>query len=74
MKIREETEMAQPKAARITCSQCNAWYSTERELRDHMQTAHRLTVPQQTSHAQRAAQKPDEYIQPDEDKETGGEG
>jgi hypothetical protein len=33
--------MAQPQMARITCSQCNAWYSTERELRDHMQTAHR---------------------------------
>ncbi len=33
--------MAQPQMARITCIQCNAWYNTERELRDHMQTAHR---------------------------------
>jgi hypothetical protein len=33
--------MAQPQAARITCSQCDGWYSSERELRDHMQAAHR---------------------------------
>ena len=33
--------MAQPQMARITCSQCNAWYSSERELQEHMKTAHR---------------------------------
>jgi len=33
--------MAQPQMARITCNLCNAWYNSERELRDHMQTAHR---------------------------------
>ena len=30
--------MAQPQMARITCSECNAWYNSERELRDHMQS------------------------------------
>ena len=33
--------MAQPQVARITCLQCNAWYNSERELRDHMRTVHR---------------------------------
>lgn len=33
--------MAQPKMALLTCIQCNAWYSSERELRHHMQMAHR---------------------------------
>ena len=33
--------MAQPQAARLTCSECNGWYASERDLRDHMQTAHR---------------------------------
>src|ERR1039458_10144414 len=33
--------MAQPQVARITCRECNGWYDSERELRDHMQTAHR---------------------------------
>jgi len=41
--------MAQPKAARITCSECNAWYDSERELRDHIQTAHRRFVSEQTT-------------------------
>jgi len=25
----------------LTCGQCNAWYASERELRDHLQLAHR---------------------------------
>jgi len=33
--------MAQPQMGRITCSQCNGWYNSESELRDHMQTVHR---------------------------------
>jgi hypothetical protein len=33
--------MAQPQMGRITCSQCNAWYNSERELQEHMKTAHR---------------------------------
>ena len=33
--------MAQAEMARITCSQCNASYNLERELRDHKKTAHR---------------------------------
>lgn len=27
--------------AEIVCYQCKAWYSSQRELRDHLQTAHR---------------------------------
>ena len=26
----------------VTCPHCNAWYNSERELRNHMQTAHRV--------------------------------
>jgi hypothetical protein len=33
--------MARPHVATITCSQCNGWYGSERELWEHMQTAHR---------------------------------
>jgi hypothetical protein len=33
--------MAQPQMAVIICIQCNAWYSSECELRHHMRTAHR---------------------------------
>jgi hypothetical protein len=41
--------MAQPQAARIICSQCNGWYVSERELRDHMQTTHRWFGPEQST-------------------------
>ena len=33
--------MAQPAMARITCSECNASYNSDRELREHKKTAHR---------------------------------
>jgi hypothetical protein len=39
--------MAQPQVARITCSQCNGLYASERELRDHIQAAHRRCVSEQ---------------------------
>ena len=41
--------MAQPQMARITCSQCDGWYGSERELRDHMQAAHRRFDSEQGS-------------------------
>lgn len=41
--------MAQPQVARITCSLCNGFYNSERELLDHMQTAHRRSVPEQNA-------------------------
>ena len=41
--------MAQPQVARITCSQCNGWYDSERELWDHMQTAHRRSFSEQST-------------------------
>ena len=39
--------MAQPQMAPITCNLCDGYYNSERELRDHMQTAHRRFVPEQ---------------------------
>src|ERR1700722_1146148 len=39
--------MAQPQDARITCSQCNSFYASESELREHEQESHRRTVPEQ---------------------------
>src|SRR5258708_1034742 len=41
--------MPHPKMARNTCCICNGWYSSERDLRDHMQTAHRRFVPEQNT-------------------------
>jgi hypothetical protein len=41
--------MAQPQMARITCSQCNACYNSESELRDHMQATHRRFVSEQST-------------------------
>jgi len=36
--------MAHAAPARITCSVCDGWYPSERELLDHMQAAHRRFV------------------------------
>jgi hypothetical protein len=41
--------MAQPQMNPITCSQCDGSYASERELRDHMQMAHRRSVPEQST-------------------------
>jgi hypothetical protein len=41
--------MGHPQEARISCHECNGWYNSERELRDHMQTAHRRFVPEQNT-------------------------
>jgi len=48
--------MAQPQTARVTCSECNGWYVSERELRDHMQTVHRRFVLEQSSPQRSTAQ------------------
>jgi hypothetical protein len=40
--------MAQPQMAPTTCNQCKAWYNSERELRDHMRTAHRWVGSEQS--------------------------
>jgi hypothetical protein len=50
--------MAQPKMGHIACSQCNGRYNSERELRDHMQTAHRGFVPELGT-VQHAGTQPD---------------
>jgi hypothetical protein len=39
--------MAQPQGGRITCSECNGWYTSESELLEHMQEVHRRAVPEQ---------------------------
>jgi hypothetical protein len=52
--------MAQPQMAPITCSQCNGWYDSERELRDHMQTAHRRFVSEQSTF-QHGGTQPDSF-------------
>jgi hypothetical protein len=52
--------MAQPKVARITCCVCNGWYDSERELRDHMQAAHRRSVSDQST-VQHGGTQPDSF-------------
>jgi hypothetical protein len=41
--------MAQPRVARNICGQCNGWYNSEVELWNHMQTAHRKFVSEQST-------------------------
>ena len=41
--------MAQPQMARITCSECNSSYASERELWDHVQEVHRRSVSEQST-------------------------
>ena len=41
--------MAHPQEARISCHECNSWYNSERELYEHMQTAHRRCVSEQST-------------------------
>jgi predicted component of type VI protein secretion system len=41
--------MAQPKTARITCSECNGWYDSEHELWDHMRMVHRRFTSKQST-------------------------
>jgi hypothetical protein len=55
--------MAQPQAARITCSVCNGWYNSEIELRDHMQSVHRRSVSEQSTFRQGGAQPDSVEIQ-----------
>jgi hypothetical protein len=52
--------MAQPQMARIACGQCNGWYNSERELRDHMQSAHLRFVPEQRT-VQHGGTEPDSF-------------
>jgi hypothetical protein len=52
--------MAQPQPARITCSQCNGWYNSERELWQHMQSAHRRLVSEESTF-QQIGPKPDSF-------------
>jgi hypothetical protein len=52
--------MAQPQVARITCSQCNGWYDSERELSDHMQATHRRFVSEQST-SQLGGTQPDNF-------------
>jgi hypothetical protein len=52
--------MAQPQPARITCSQCNGWYNSESELRDHMQAVHRRFVLEE-SNFQHGGTQPDSF-------------
>ena len=94
--------MAQPQTARFSCSQCDASYNSDRELRDHMQTTHHKSVsenslppssaPTDSAKQGRATSflmeergemdklcggtptEPGKYVQPDKEKEAGGEG
>jgi hypothetical protein len=62
--------MAQPQMARITCVECNAWYNSERELRDHMRTVHRRFGLDQSSSRSVAAQLDGSTSQPRKQEDT----
>jgi hypothetical protein len=61
--------MAQPQVARITYSVCNGWYHSESELWDHMQTAHRRVVSEQSTFQHGSIQSDSLGIQPGTSKE-----
>ncbi len=50
--------MPKAQAALITCIECNGLYDTERELRDHMQAAHRRFVSEPST-SQHVATQPE---------------
>ncbi len=60
--------MAQPQMARISCSQCNAWYDSEKELREHMKTAHRQGGSEQGSSPRDGIEQDSANIQPRDQK------
>ena len=62
--------MAQPVMARITCNHCNAWYNSERELREHKMAAHREGGSEQVSSQRDATQQDGSMIQPREKQKT----
>jgi hypothetical protein len=62
--------MAQPGMARITCSQCNAWYDSERELCEHMKTAHRGGGSEQANSLRDGTEQDSAKIQPREGQKT----
>jgi hypothetical protein len=39
--------MAYPQEARISCNECNGWYSSESELYEHILTVHRRCAAQE---------------------------
>jgi hypothetical protein len=62
--------MAQPQMAQTRCSLCDGWYASERELQAHMQTAHRRSVPEQSTTQREETQPNDRENQlgpPEED-------
>ncbi len=70
-----ETNVAQAGMAQITCRQCNAWYNTEGELREHMKTAHRQGASGQVRSERDDTQPDRSKIQPrDEQKMPDREG
>jgi len=62
--------MAQPGMAPITCNHCNAWYNSERELREHKKTAHREGASEQVSSQHDGTQQDSSRIQPHEEQNT----
>jgi hypothetical protein len=61
--------MAHPQEARISCNECNGWYNSERELYEHMQTAHRRFVSNQSTFQTDRKQQDNLKHDPDPSKE-----
>jgi hypothetical protein len=61
--------MAHPQEARISCNECNGWHNSERELYEHMQTAHRRFVSDQSTFQTDRKQQDNLKHDPDPSKE-----
>jgi hypothetical protein len=52
-----------PQMTRIVCNQCNAWYSSQSELRDHMRVVHRAFGFGQSSFENASLSRPETEVE-----------
>lgn len=52
--------MAQPQASRISCNECNSFYTSESELWEHMREVHRRSVSERGP-IQHSGTKPESF-------------
>jgi hypothetical protein len=70
--------MARSEMARITCNQCNSWYDSEGELREHVKMGHRRSGSELGGSQRDGTEQHSAKIQPHEGQKTsdrqGGSG
>jgi hypothetical protein len=62
--------MAQPNMGRLTCSQCGAFYNSEKKLNEHAKATHHKGGSEQSSYQREDTQKDDSTIPSCEEQKT----